>query len=224
MDELDDAGTYFDLGPRKMTRTGSYNYFCTRNNNFSNRSQKGKLQVMDAVVVGQRMDSRGGRLVSSEASDNSVMVLPTTFNESQYVEMREEPVDSKHSILKRSAPPVQDYASNIITVEPQRFLSNTNPLQIEMKLTDKIAAIKNTYVYRKIEGSSQWNRLEIDEISDGLVRFKSDSGGTFIVTSSLNGGYVAAVVIGCLVALLLIILIVLFVKKAGRMPYLKNRI
>ena len=47
------------------------------------------------------------------------MVLPTTFNESQYVEMREEPVDSKHSILKRSAPPVQDYASNIITVEPQ---------------------------------------------------------------------------------------------------------
>ena len=70
-------------------------------------------------------------------------------------------------------------------------MSNTNPLQIEMKLTDKIAAIKNTYVYRKIEGSSQWNRLEIDEISDGLVRFKSDSGGTFIVTSSLNGGYVA---------------------------------
>ena len=48
MDELDDAGTYFDLGPRKMIMPGTYHYMCTRNNNFSNRSQKGKLVVKPA--------------------------------------------------------------------------------------------------------------------------------------------------------------------------------
>eukprot|EP00794_Sanderia_malayensis_P009192 gene9192-10166_t len=44
-DELDNAGTYFDLGPRKVTSAGVYYYMCTRNNNFSNRSQKGKIIV-----------------------------------------------------------------------------------------------------------------------------------------------------------------------------------
>lgn len=43
MSELDDAGTYFDLGPRKITAGGTAHYMCSRNNNFSNRSQKGKI-------------------------------------------------------------------------------------------------------------------------------------------------------------------------------------
>ena len=45
MSELDDAGTYFDLGPHKVTKAGIYHYLSTRNNNFSNRSQKGKIIV-----------------------------------------------------------------------------------------------------------------------------------------------------------------------------------
>ena len=48
MSELDDAGTYFDLGPRKVTQRGTYYYMCTRNNNFTNRSQKGKIIVQDS--------------------------------------------------------------------------------------------------------------------------------------------------------------------------------
>ena len=45
---LDKAPPYFDLGPRKVTRSGTYFYMCTRNNNFSNRSQKGKIIVQSA--------------------------------------------------------------------------------------------------------------------------------------------------------------------------------
>lgn len=44
-DELNDASVYFDLGPTKVTMAGTYYYMCTRNNNFSNRSQKGKIVV-----------------------------------------------------------------------------------------------------------------------------------------------------------------------------------
>ncbi|GFO01893.1 protein dd3-3-like [Plakobranchus ocellatus] len=40
--ELDDAGTYFNLPPRKVTQQGTYHYMSTRNNNFSNRDQKGQ--------------------------------------------------------------------------------------------------------------------------------------------------------------------------------------
>lgn len=45
LSELDDAGTYFDLSPREITTKGTYYYMCTRNNNFTNRSQKAKIVV-----------------------------------------------------------------------------------------------------------------------------------------------------------------------------------
>ena len=60
MSELDDAGTYFDLGPRKVTQRGTYYYMCTRNNNFTNRSQKGKIIVQDNPLTLARVGFAGG--------------------------------------------------------------------------------------------------------------------------------------------------------------------
>lgn len=45
-EKLDDADAYFDFGPTQMTKTGTYHYMCTRNNNFSNRDQKGTITVV----------------------------------------------------------------------------------------------------------------------------------------------------------------------------------
>ncbi|ESO95665.1 hypothetical protein LOTGIDRAFT_231896 [Lottia gigantea] len=48
MSLLDDAGTYFDLGPIKAPQSvGVYHYMCTRNNAFTNRDQKGRIFVTD---------------------------------------------------------------------------------------------------------------------------------------------------------------------------------
>ena len=60
MSELDDAGTYFDLGPRKVTQTGVYYYMCSRNNNFTNRSQKGKIIVSRNALTFGRVGWNGG--------------------------------------------------------------------------------------------------------------------------------------------------------------------
>lgn len=60
MSELDDAGTYFDLGPRKITSRGIYYYLCTRNNNFTNRSQKGKIVVLENAQTSSRIGWNGG--------------------------------------------------------------------------------------------------------------------------------------------------------------------
>ena len=62
MSELDDAGTYFDLGPRKVTRRGTYLYMCSRNNNFTNRSQKGKVIVGSTSIASKRIGWNGGTL------------------------------------------------------------------------------------------------------------------------------------------------------------------
>ena len=61
--ELNDASTYFDLGPRMVTQRGTYYYMCTRNNDFSNRSQKGKIIVQDNPLSLARVGSAGGTVV-----------------------------------------------------------------------------------------------------------------------------------------------------------------
>ena len=66
LSELDDAGTYFDLGPRKVTQAGTYHYMCSRNNNFSNRSQKGKLVVSESMIRHKTFGPRGGVLKFAE--------------------------------------------------------------------------------------------------------------------------------------------------------------
>ena len=66
MSELDDAGTYFDLGPKKVTGIGTYHYMSTRNNNFSNRSQKGKIIISNTERIDKMIGRRGGKLAFHE--------------------------------------------------------------------------------------------------------------------------------------------------------------
>ena len=66
MSELDDAGTYYDLGPRKVTMKGEFHYMCTRNNNFSNRSQKGRIVCGDEIVMDQSIGWNGGNVAISD--------------------------------------------------------------------------------------------------------------------------------------------------------------
>ena len=73
MSELDDAGTYFDLRPHRVTGPGTYYYMCTRNNNFSNRSQKGKIVVTEAPQTTAPIGTQGG-IVTMSTEDTFVSV------------------------------------------------------------------------------------------------------------------------------------------------------
>jgi hypothetical protein len=59
MEELDDAGTYYNMGLRRITTAGVYNYMSTRNNNFSNRSQKGETLLILGEAYGICLSVRG---------------------------------------------------------------------------------------------------------------------------------------------------------------------
>eukprot|EP01104_Vermistella_antarctica_P002452 TRINITY_DN12697_c0_g1_i1.p1 TRINITY_DN12697_c0_g1~~TRINITY_DN12697_c0_g1_i1.p1 ORF type:complete len:612 (-),score=191.55 TRINITY_DN12697_c0_g1_i1:86-1921(-) len=47
--KLNAAGPYFDGGVTQLKKTGGYEYMSTRNNNFSNRSQKGEITVKEIL-------------------------------------------------------------------------------------------------------------------------------------------------------------------------------
>ena len=66
MSELDDAGTYFDLGPRKITMAGIYHFLCTRNNNFSNRSQKGRIVIRSYDMGQKSIGWNGGNMTLAD--------------------------------------------------------------------------------------------------------------------------------------------------------------
>lgn len=67
MSQLDDAGTYFDLGLRTVTcPAGIYHYMCTRNNNFSNRDQKGRIVVNTNRIALKAIGAMGGKMSLSD--------------------------------------------------------------------------------------------------------------------------------------------------------------
>jgi len=59
MEELDDAAASFQSAPVKMNTPGCTNYLSTRNNNFSNRAQKGKFCVAAGDVGEVRVPPAG---------------------------------------------------------------------------------------------------------------------------------------------------------------------
>lgn len=65
MSELDDAGTYYDLGLARVTSRGTYYYLSTRNNNFTNRSQKGKIIAYINALFSKRIGWNGGTISTS---------------------------------------------------------------------------------------------------------------------------------------------------------------
>merc|ERR1712178_362437 len=64
MEELDDAGASFSMEPQQATQIGCWNYVSTRNNNFSNRSQKATLCVDKGDFAAGDVGPKGDAITS----------------------------------------------------------------------------------------------------------------------------------------------------------------
>lgn len=88
MSELDDAGTYFDMRPHRISGAlGAFYYMCTRNNNFSNRSQKGKMVVTQSVLerqpcseIGCSVDTANEMTLDIETLEARIDIPPNALN------------------------------------------------------------------------------------------------------------------------------------------------
>jgi len=90
-DELNEAGTYFDLGPQKVTSTGIYHYMSTRNNNFSNRSQKGKIIVKNASTNDEVESTAESDEVKEEVARENEWSASGTFENSKKPDAKKKP-------------------------------------------------------------------------------------------------------------------------------------
>merc|ERR1712117_609751 len=102
MEELDDAGTSFQLQPVAAKDIGCWSYVSTRNNNFSNRSQKGTLCVDQGQYERNDIGLNGGALKTEDG----------------WVSFEANTLTTIYSVTFESTP-ADDAVSPMITVEPE---------------------------------------------------------------------------------------------------------
>jgi len=225
MSELDDAGTYFDLGPRKITAGGTAHYMCSRNNNFSNRSQKGKIVASnigksEAQIgwTGGAMELPGEKAVLTVAQD----VLPSLT----YIQMEQWPSDVGNQLVLDAGQEMtagNGYASDFILISPEKQIAMADrKFEVKMKLDE--GASGNIKLYKtNSQHFSTWEEVDAD-IQDGTASFQASEGGVYVARSHVNAGAIAGGVIAALVIVVIVAATVFYFRsKPEKMDAINRR-
>jgi len=191
MEELDDAGASFSMEPQQATQIGCWNYVSTRNNNFSNRSQKGTLCVDEGAYASGDVGPNGDNVVTNVGW---ISVPPNTVSNIQTFSMQSEP--------KTGA------ASEEVWIEPVEMDLSEDSDQIEIAIAfEQRALYSPKLVHRKSSNE------DYAEVTDAKYETQTDAngndqtvamalvneGGAYVVEDEVNVGAVVAIVFAGLV-------------------------
>jgi len=191
MEELDDAGASFSMEPQQATQIGCWNYVSTRNNNFSNRSQKGTICVDEGAYASGDVGPNGDNVVTNVGW---ISVPPNTVSNIQTFSMQSEP--------KTGA------ASEEVWIEPVDMELADDADQIEIAIAfEQRALYSPKLVHRKTQSG------EYSEVTDAKYETQTDAngndqtvamalvneGGAYVVEDEVNVGAVVAIVFAGLV-------------------------
>eukprot|EP00128_Syssomonas_multiformis_P015732 Colp12_sorted_trinity150504_noHs@35879 len=208
LSELDDSATYFDLGPRQVTKNGVYTYMCTRNNNFSNRDQKGKVVVSDSAITVDKIGTKGGQVAASmskvEAADGQLNAL-TTVSVQEWT-----PADAKAAANIKSASPVA-----LVQINPP------GPVQLKLNLVD---SAPNPTVFRGDSLAGPFSAVSNAEFKNGVASVTTQQSGVYYVDPGTNVPVIVGAVIGTVVGIALIVGGVMYMRKDGRMDGCKVKL
>ncbi|XP_020892365.1 protein DD3-3 [Exaiptasia diaphana] len=206
MSELDDAGTYFDLGPRSITGTGTYHYMSSRNNNFSNRSQKGRIVLSDTALYTSKIGVNGGTIKFREPGEG-ITFKPKTLAQMQNIQVERMPSDKGDEMIKGKNGKMgvgNDYASDFLVISPHSLKTDQ---KFEVKMGYKSGVTDDIEVYRSDddEGLRTWYQVEAKTSSeDNMVTFQTDKGGVYVARTVTNKGLLAGIIIAVIFVLLIV--------------------
>jgi hypothetical protein len=189
MSELDDSGTYFDLGPKQATVNGIYHYLCTRNNNFSNRDQKAKIVISDSNAVTMALGWAGGSIYGE--GQTSVYAAQGAFASLHILTLENKPRDSSTSMT--------DVDSDFVNVQPILFNLNTDQ-SIQVNVPYDRNGLATPFMYRSDTLNGNYEQIDA-EFSGGVATTWTTKGGFFVVKNELNVAALVGVLIGCLAAI-----------------------
>jgi len=205
MSELDDAGTGYSQEPMMFTQNGVYNVMCTRNNNFSNRSEKGKISVTENSMATRRFDKQVGALTDA---GSWVAVKKNALSQAQTVNMVTFPEETKTAF--ESEP-----ASNYIWVEAQDSPDNAFPLlganYVTVGVNYEESPLSFATMYRAEDIESNFVEIEDAEFENGVATAEVKEGGVFVVKTT--PAYVAITLVSAVVLGLLSVMAWFVFKK-----------
>ena len=213
LSQLDDAGPYYNLGIRQVNKLGTYHYMCTRNNDFSNRDQKGRVTVMTSLAAIQAIGWMGGQLKTTDSAA-WINVEQGTFSELHTLTLNEWTTEDGMSLVRSKGSSMNvgdDFASNFIILSPEKKLTaNGKTVAVSMKVNEDA---NDVVIYRSnSENFSGWTKVDTS-INNGVAEFQVDEGGVFVARSHSSAGPIIGIVIGCIALGLIVIAAVVYFKK-----------
>jgi len=211
MDELDDASPYFDLGPKKITQTSSvYHYMSTRNNNFSNRDQKGEIIVFDFPFVEELLGINGGTVMV--ANKFELKIEPATFHQLVNIRVEIKSKDQLLNELKIMNKQLENFdfnslASDFIIINfPQ---NPNNSISTSITLNDGPQLMQTTVMYRINSDFNLFTKipLKVSECSNKQVKMDINYSGIYVARNESS----YTVLIICLTLIISIALIAILV-------------
>ncbi|XP_071805948.1 protein DD3-3-like [Asterias amurensis] len=204
MSELDDAGTFYDSKPLAVTSTGHYHYMCTRNNNFSNRSQKGRIVSKDTPVQYTAIGWTGGQV---ETNNGVLEFTQGTLDHLEDIKMEEWSPEQGHEAVKAKGGednlPGEYYESNFVVITPvEKFTVENRMFNVRIRLNE--ANTDMVGVYRSDPDTlNNWVKIE-SQMEGREAVFSVDQGGAYVIRGVANGGAIAGIVV-CLIALVVVV-------------------
>lgn len=215
LSELDDAGTYYDLGPRKITRAGIYYYMCTRNNNFSNRSQKGKIVVSKFKFSTAVIGWSGGKVILDEG-EQGVWVSKGAVRESKVIHVEQWNEEDGRKIVASKGGYIKvgkNYESNFLVVYPFDDLIGGNEVTVKITVSDEDVVIYHSLDYL------HWRKMKGVKVTGSSAAFHATKGGIYVARKS--GGQptlVIAIIVVLLIVAGLVIGTILYCRKKSKTP------
>ncbi|XP_006822467.2 protein DD3-3-like [Saccoglossus kowalevskii] len=213
LSELDDAGTYFDLGPRKTTENGHYHFMCTRNNNFSNRSQKGKILTVEQIISGAAIGWNGGNLTIDGLAGIHVErdTLDDLYKFQMEVWAAKQGEAAMHQIGRQISVGT-GYASDYVVLHPQQKVTQDDKT-FTMKIKVTHPTTEDIAVYRSnADTFSSWHRVSAVKQGDSVL-FETQEGGVYVVRTESDVAAIVGIVLGCLAAIIIIVGTVIYFRR-----------
>jgi hypothetical protein len=198
LSELDDSGTYFDLGIRKCgtgekpngeNSKGKYHYLCTRNNNFSNRSQQAKVEISASSVV--YMSLNNARASMSVGGATLVTVPGPNAIATQSLQVVSTP-------SKDSAGFQQADISSASDVTCISNFDSRGGLVVNLQLRYETNAMRSFDFVRADAAQGPYETVDGASFEGGIATAQISRGGCYTVKSSPNGGVITGIVLACL--------------------------
>jgi hypothetical protein len=203
LETLDDASPYFDLGPRQITSAGVYHYMSTRNNNFSNRDQKGEIVIYENDIYNAYIGLNGGWI---DFDSGEVYIPAGAFDalENFRVQVKTKDqvanTDLDTKVLIPNNFDQNSMASNLIIFD-QLQSEIKKPLNVILRLKRGVGAMESYTLYRI--NNELLTKID-SKLDQSTLKFDTQQTGIYVVKYEKNYG----VLIGVLVTIGLLLILV----------------